>query len=111
MTRKQDFKIPLPIKEAITVTPDCGEWEIPPARTTARGRKTYRRGSVRRIKNLGGNTGEVEKAKGEYSVDKFVKSANESVRSRLSWWRKRAKEHKISLYPVTVEHLQLLGTL
>ena len=55
--------------------------------------------------------GEVEKAKEEYEADQFAKSPVESVRSRLSWWRKRAREHKISPYPVTVEHLQLLGTL
>ena len=66
---------------------------------------------MRRINRLGGDTGEVEKAKEEHEADKFAKSAVESVRSRLSWWRKRAKEHKISPYPVTVEHLQLLGTL
>ena len=43
---------------------------------------------------------------------KLTNSQNQpSVRSGLSWWRKRAKEHKISPYPVTVEHLQLLGTL
>ena len=77
---KQDYKNPLPIKEAITATPDCGEWEVPPARPTAPGRKTYRRGSLRIINHLSGNSGEVE-----CEVDKFAKSVVESVRPRLSW--------------------------
>ena len=52
----------------------------------------YRRGSANRIRSLGTNPREVEKAKEEYENDKFAKSAVESVRSRLAWWRKRAKE-------------------
>ena len=47
----------------------------------------------------------------EYEDDKFAKSAVETVRSRLAWWRKRAREHKVSPYPVTMEHLKLMGSL
>ena len=40
----------------------------------------------------------------------------QNQRLRLSghgwqWWRKRAREHKVSPYPVTVEHLRLMGSL
>ena len=77
-----------------------GEWEFPPARPPDR-----------KIRSLGANPWEVEKAKEQCEDDKFAKSAVESVRSRLAWWRKRGKEHKVSPYPITVEHLQLLGSL
>ena len=79
-----------------------GEWEFSPARPTAPDRK---------IRSLGANPWGVEKAKEQCEDDKFAKSAVESVRSRLAWWRKRGKEHKVSPYPITVEHLQLLGSL
>ena len=90
VTRKQDYKNP---------PQTVGNGRVPPARPTAPGRKTCRPGSLRIINHLGGNSGEVEKAKEEYEADKFEKSAVESVRSRLSWWRKRAREHKISPLP------------
>ena len=92
-------------------TADQGEWEFPPARPTAPGRKGYRRGSALRIKNLGSNPKEISVARAEYESDKYARSAVESVKSRLTWWRKRAREHGVEAYPITVERLQLLGTL
>ena len=65
---------------------------VPPARPTAPDRRAYRFGSAKRIRSLGTNPREVEMAE-EYEDDKVAKSAVESVRSRLAWWRKRAKEH------------------
>ena len=55
---------------------------------------------------LGSDPQEISVARAEYESDKFSRSAVESVKSRLSWWRKRAREHTI-----TVERLQFLGTL
>ena len=92
-------------------TTDQGKWEFPPARPTARGPKGYRRGSALRIKNLGSNPKEISVARAEYESDKFARSAVESVKSRLTWWRKRAPEHRVDACPITVERLQLLGTL
>ena len=93
------------------VTTVQGEWEFPPARPAAPGRKSYRRGSVARIKNLCSDQKEISAARAEYESDKFARSAVESVKSRLSWWRKRAREHNVEAYPITVERLQLLGAL
>ena len=95
----------------IPVYADCGVWEFPPARPTAPGCKRYRRGSALRIQNFGSNPREVLKAKSEYTDDKYAKSAVESVRSRLAWWQRRAKEHSVEAFPITVELLQLLGSL
>ena len=39
-----------------------GEWEFPPARAGAPGRKAYRRGSVARIKGMGADPDEVNRA-------------------------------------------------
>ena len=85
-----------------------GEWDFPPARAGAPGRKAYRRGS---IQGLGADPNEVVRARAEYEGDKFVKSAVETVRYRLSWWRQRAVEHHVEPYPLTVEKLQLFGSL
>ena len=52
---------------------------------------------------------DVRKAKAEYEEDKYAKSAVESVRSRLWWWRQRAGEHEVELFPLTVDKFQLLG--
>ena len=49
-------------------------------------------------------------ARAEYESDKFARSVVESVKSRLTWWRKRAREHRVEAFPITVERLQLLGT-
>ena len=92
-------------------TTDQGEWEFPPARPTAPGRKGYRRGSALRIKSHGSNPKEISVARAEYESDKHARSAVESVKSRLTWWRKRAREHGVEACPIAVEHLQLLGTL
>ena len=92
-------------------TTDQGEWEFPQARPTAPGRKGYRRGSALRIQNLGSNPREISMARAEYESDKYARSAVESVKSRLTWWRKRAREHGVEAYPITVESLQLLSTL
>ena len=89
----------------------CGDWEFPLARPRAPGRNVYRRGSVRGVRSLCDNPVGIAKAREEYEDDKFAKSAVEIVRSRLAWWRKRAREHKVSPYPVTVEHLKLMGSL
>ena len=99
-----------PVTKAAVIT-SCGDWEFPPARPTAPGRKVYRRGSVRGVRSLCDNPVGIAKAREEYEDDKFAKSAVETVRSRLAWWRKRAREHKVSPYPVTVEHLKLMGSL
>ena len=53
----------------------------------------------------------MRKAKAEYEADKYAKSAVESVRSRLWWWRQRASEHEVQPFPLTVDKLQLLGAL
>ena len=41
------------------------------------------------------NPSKVLKAKSEYADDKNAKSVVESVRSRLAWWQRRAKEHSV----------------
>ena len=87
-----------------------GEWDFPPARAGAPGRKAYRRGSITRIQGLGADPNEVVRARAEYEGDKFAKSAVETVRSRLSWWRQRAVENYVEPYPLTVEK-QLFGSL
>ena len=97
--------------EQLSITTDRAEWEFPPARPTHSSWPKGTPSRFKRIRSLGTNPREVEKAKEEYEDDKFAKSAVESVRSRLAWWRKRAKEHKVAPYPLTVEHLQLLGSL
>ena len=99
---KEDHKKPPPIKEAITTTPDCGGMGGPTGTTHNIGSQNL---SSRFAENHqppwwkfgGGGKGE------RRASDNFAKSAVESVRSRLSWWRKRAREHKISPCPVTWE--------
>ena len=86
------------------------DWEFPPARLGAPGRKGYRRGSVQFVKQLH-RVDDVAKAKADYEGDKYAKSAVESVQSRLLWWTARAGEHSIEPYPLTVDKLQLFGAL
>ena len=88
-----------------------GRVGVPTRSPTAPGRKSYRRGSVARIKNLCSDLEEISAPRAEYESDKFARSAVESVKSRLSWWRKRAREHNVEAYPITVERLQLLWAL
>ena len=97
--------------EVLSITTDRAEWEFPPHTTHGTWPKSKpsrfdQEDQEPRHKSL-----EVEKAKEEYEDDKFAKSAVEFVRLRLAWWRKRAKEHKVAPNPLTVEHLQLLGSL
>ena len=94
----------------LSVTSSDG-WEFPPARPGAPGRRSYRRGSLKCVRSLRGRSDEVRKAKAEYEEDKYAKSAVESVRSRLWWWRQRADEHEVEPFPLTVDKLQLLGAL
>ena len=86
------------------VTTVQGEWEFPPARPAAPVLSQESKICVSDPK-------EISAARAEYESDKFARSAVESVKSRLSWWRKRAREHNVEAYPITVERLQLLGAL
>ena len=88
--------------------PCSGRVGVPTRSPTAPGRRSYRRGSVARIKNLCSDLEEISVPRAEYESDKFARSVAESVKSRLSWWRKRAREHNVEAYPITVERLQLL---
>ena len=72
------------------------------AELTAVDSKRYRRSSALRIKIFGSNPSEVLKAKSEYADDECAKSPVESVRSRLAWWQRKAKEHSVEAYPITV---------
>ena len=101
VSKQQAIRTPIPVYA------DCDVFEFPPARPTAPGRKRYRRGSAPKIKNFGSNPGEVLKAKSECADDKYAKSAVESVRS---WWQRRAKEHRVEAFPITVELPQFLGS-
>ena len=93
-----------------------GEWEFPSARAGAPGRKACRKASVPRI------TRQTRMKSTEhepniyiyiyiYEGDKFAKFTAETVRSRVSWCRQKAFEHQVEPYPLTVEKLQLFGSL
>ena len=96
--------------KSTSVTSRNADWEFPPARAGAPGRKGYWRGSVQFVKQLHG-VDDVAKAKADYEGDKYAKSAVESVQSRLLWWTARAGEHSIEPCPLTVDKLQFFGAL
>ena len=50
-----------PVTKATVIT-SCGDWEFPPARSTAPGRKVYRRGSVRGVRSFCDNPVGIAKA-------------------------------------------------
>ena len=58
-----------------------------------------------------GSSDDLRKAAAEYEAEKYAKSAVESVRSRLWWWRQKASEHEVQPFPLTVHKLQFLGAL
>ena len=63
------------------------------------------------VRNPRGRSDDVRKAEAEYEADKYAKSAVESLRSRLWWWRQRASVHEVQPFPLAVDKLQLLGAL
>ena len=83
------------------------DWEFPPARLGAPGRKGYRRGLVQFVKQLWrGRCGEGE---GRLRGNKCAKSVESQT--RLLWWTAEAGEHSIEPHPLTVDKFQLFGAL
>ena len=70
-------------RPALASASSSERWDFPPARAGAPGRKSYRRGSLKFVRNLRGRSDDVRKAKVEYEADKYAKSAVESLLSRL----------------------------
>ena len=74
------------------MTADCAEWEFPPARLTAPGRRAYRRGLAKSIRSPGTNPREVEKAKEENT--RVTNSRNRRLSQSGRGWRGGGNERK-----------------
>ena len=87
------------------------KWQIKPVRWMAPGRKTYRRGSERRVVLKTATKRGMGKALVEYEMCKLAPGSRRSVADRVGFWVRRAAAHDVEPWPLTTEKLRVLGAL